>query len=177
MTNYTQSFTNLLQTSGDTLQWAVQQVPVEQFYSVSPRKPESWSVARNVFHVQYYEEHVVLPCMRLWLSGESTERYKREDATRIARYRDYEALAGDEDMAWTQAPDIDTLLARFQTFRSEQINLLLQFTPTVWEEKREAVWGEVTLRWVVTKTYQHTLEHSNDVLKHALYGTGLRSLH
>ncbi|MBM2847059.1 MAG: hypothetical protein HW418_1, partial [Anaerolineales bacterium] len=39
----------------------------------------------------------------------------------------------------------------------------------LWEETRRAVWGPVTLRWVVTKTYQHTAEHTHDVLSLALY--------
>ncbi|HEV2663157.1 MAG TPA: DinB family protein [Ktedonobacteraceae bacterium] len=175
MIDYTQSFMKLLQASGDALQWAVQQVPGEQVYTVSQRRPESWSVARNILHVQYYEEHVVLPCMCLWLADEHAEGYKSEDAAQIARYKDYETLAYDEEMTWKQAPDVETLLERFQTFRSQQINLLPQFAPEAWEEKRKAVWGKVTLRWVVTKTYQHTLEHINEILKHALFGTGLRA--
>jgi hypothetical protein len=97
-----------------------------------------------------------------------------EDAKRIERYKDYEVLVHDEEIAWQQAPDIDMRKEKFREGREEQIALLTLFAPERWEEKRATVWGEVTLRWVITKTYQHTLEHGNDILKHALYGGGLR---
>jgi len=53
--------------------------------------------------------------------------------------------------------------------RAEQIALLPRFENTLWEERRGALWGPVTLRWVVSKTYQHTCEHSHDVLRLALF--------
>jgi len=64
---------------------------------------------------------------------------------------------------------VESLLAQFREIRAEQIALLLKFDDALWEETRRAVWGPVTLRWVVTKTYQHTAEHTHDVLSLALY--------
>ncbi len=173
--NYAQSFASLLQASTDTLPWAIQQIPEDRLYTVLARKPERWSVARHVLHIQYQEEQVVLPCMRLWLSDEQVTPYRVEDDKRIARYRDFEMLVHDEEIAWKQAPDIEMRLTKFRAGRQEQIALLSQFSSDVWEKTRETVWGQVTLRWTITKTYQHTLEHSNDILKHALYGGELRA--
>ena len=114
--------------------------------------------------------------MRLWLSDEHAAPYRLEDAKRIERYKDYEMLVHDEEIVWKQAPDIEMRQEKFRTGRQEQIALLSQFSPEAWEKTRETVWGQVTLRWTITKTYQHTLEHSNDILKHALYGGGLREI-
>ncbi|HEY5004317.1 MAG TPA: hypothetical protein VII61_14245, partial [Ktedonobacteraceae bacterium] len=83
----------------------------------------------------------------------------------------------DEEIAWQQAPNIEMRREKFCEGRKAQIALLTQFAPDVWEETRETVWGQVTLRWTVTKTYQHTLEHSNDILKYGLYGARLRFHH
>ncbi len=60
----------------------------------------------------------------------------------------------------------------FLAGRAEQIKLLAQFGSTAWEATRKAAWGEVTLRWLVTKTYQHTAEHTHDVLRMALFWGG-----
>ncbi|GHO83037.1 DinB family protein [Dictyobacter formicarum] len=172
--DYAQHFTHLLQNSSNDFIWATQQIPVDKLNSVSPLRPDSWSVARNIFHLQFQEEKVVLPNMRLWLSDRTL--YTRQDDALIAHYAAFETLVRDEERAWAQQPDLDVVLKHFQTQRTIQIALLQEIDPTVWEDKRATVWGEVTLRWVVTKTYQHSVEHINDVLKPALYWTGLRRM-
>jgi hypothetical protein len=53
--------------------------------------------------------------------------------------------------------------------RAQQIALLPDFSPSAWDETREMGWGPVTLLWVVTKTYQHTCEHTHDVLRLRLF--------
>lgn len=175
--DYVSSFTTLLQTSTDTLLWAVQQIPEDLLYTVSPKRPESWSVARHVMHLQYNEEQVVLPCMRRWLSDEHAAPQRDEDDKKIERYKSYEMLVHDEEVAWQQAPNREMRQEKFREGRKAQIALLAQFAPDVWEVTRPTVWGQVTLRWTVTKTCQHTLEHSNDILKYGLYGARLRAHH
>ncbi|GCE20239.1 DinB family protein [Dictyobacter kobayashii] len=170
--NYAQHFTHLLQTSCDDFIWAAQQIPVEKLLSVSPRHPDSWSVARNIFHLQFQEEKVVLPNMRLWLTDRAV--YAEQDDALIAHYAAFETLAQDEEAAWSQQPEIEAALKHFQAQRAIQIALLQEIDATAWEEKRATVWGKVTLRWAITKTYQHSVEHINDMLKPALYWTGLR---
>lgn len=34
------------------------------------------------------------------------------------------------------------------------------------------MWGPVTLRWVVSKTYQHTFEHGSTIMRIALFWEG-----
>jgi DinB superfamily len=172
--DYMQSFTTLLQSSTDMLLWTVQQIPEDLFYTISPKRPERWPVARHVMHLQYNEGQVVLPCMRRWLDEEYAIHYKDADDKKIERYGAYEMLVHDEEIAWQQTPAIATWQEKFREGRKAQIALLTQFAPAAWEETRETVWGQVTLRWAITKTYQHTLEHSNDILKYGLYRARLR---
>lgn len=172
--DYTQFFTTLLQSGTDTLLWAIEQVPEDRLYSVPSKRPESWSVARIVMHLHYQEEQVVLPCIRLWLSDKYSALRQSEDEKRIERYKDYAMLTHDEEIIWQQTASIATSREKFRVGRLEQISLIACFAPEQWEQTRETVWGSVTLRWSITKTYQHTVEHCNDILKHALYGGSLR---
>ncbi|GCE06224.1 DinB family protein [Dictyobacter aurantiacus] len=171
--DYVQHFTRLLQSSCNDFIWATRQIAIEKLNSVPPHRPESWSVARTIFHLRFQEEKVVLPNMRLWLVDRAI--YARQDDDLIERYTAFETLMQDEEKAWLQQPDIQAALNHFQAQRTIQIALLQEIDPGIWEDRRATVWGEVTLRWVVTKTYQHSVEHINDVLKPALYWTGLRT--
>jgi hypothetical protein len=49
---------------------------------------------------------------------------------------------------------------------------LPQVPDGMWEETRDSVWGAVTLRWVVSKTYQHTFEHGSTIMRIALFWDG-----
>ncbi len=64
------------------------------------------------------------------------------------------------------------MLIAFRQVRAEQIALLPRVDRSAWEEPRDALWGAVTLRWVLTKTFQHTCEHTHDVLRMALWWGG-----
>lgn len=64
---------------------------------------------------------------------------------------------------------MDACLRSFTTGRDEQRALLARLDPAAWTAARPTGWGDVPLRWVVTKTYQHTAEHTNDVLRIALF--------
>ncbi|HSL29245.1 MAG TPA: DinB family protein, partial [Anaerolineales bacterium] len=76
----------------------------------------------------------------------------------------------DEDLIWSETPDrVENLLEKFRAVRAEQISLLPEFDEAAWHATREAVWGPVTLLWVVSKTYQHTAEHTNDVMRIGLF--------
>lgn len=52
----------------------------------------------------------------------------------------------------------------------EQLALIQHFPEPVWSEERDAIWGSVTSLWAVTKTYQHTPEHTDEVLRAYLWG-------
>ena len=149
----TQWFSTQLDASAEGFLWAVEQVPTERRLARPPRRLGEWNVARHVFHMMYYEQLVALPSMKIWLGEPFTltnEEY-------------------DEDAAWGEGKALESMIADFRAVRAEQIVLLPQFSEQLWEEVRSTMRGDVSLKWVVTKTYQHTNEHTSDVLRMALF--------
>jgi hypothetical protein len=118
-----------------------------------------WSALRHLFHLVWYEREFALPTMRLWLGGPPfTEEGLDDEADWHAQ------RTGVELGAWLHA---------FAEGRDEQRALLARLDPAAWTEERLIGWSDqpwpVPLRWVVAKTYQHTAEHTNDVLRIALF--------
>ena len=144
-------FQSQLQASAEGFIWGVEQVPQERRYVQPPQPLGEWTAARHVFHLLNYERTVAIPSMHQWLG------------------KPCPSVDDDEDIAWGGGQELDNLFAQLRAVRAEQIALLPRFENTLWEERREALWGPVTLRWVVSKTYQHTCEHSHDVLRLALF--------
>ena len=69
--------------------------------------------------------------------------------------------------AWQQEQrSVEELLQQFQTFRHQTIELISTLSEDEWEKPREeAFWNKpLTIQWTVTKAWQHTLEHTHDVL-------------
>jgi hypothetical protein len=153
-TNLTQWFSEHLKSSAEEFVWAVQQVPALRRTIAPPERLSAWSVARHVFHLLAYEEHIALPSMRIWLG----EPFPSIDHL-------------DEDALWNEnaGRDLNEMLEKFREGRAAQIELLSQLSDMAWEETRDALWGQVTLLWVVTKTFQHTAEHIHDILTLALF--------
>jgi len=153
MNNYPQWFREQLQSSADGFVWGTEQVPELRRHAPPPKGLGEWTVARHVFHLWHYEQTVALPSMHQWLGGAMPSLEKV-----------------DEGAAWSKTQDkVEGLLDKFRNVRAEQIALLPKFDDTVWNSTREAVWGPVTLLWVVSKTYQHTAEHINDVMRIGLF--------
>ncbi|HLZ57910.1 MAG TPA: DinB family protein [Ktedonosporobacter sp.] len=150
-------FQEQLQISAAGFVWAAEQVPVEH-HSITPPRPGwlgEWSLARHVFHMLYYEQYLALAqvqeCANLAIT------YVRDE---------------DQDTVWQREKrDIPSMLAEFQRTRSKLITLLASFDKEAWELPREETpWGEtLTLRWYMTKAYQHTCEHTHAVLNLSLF--------
>lgn len=152
----------LLRTSLDSFCWAMEQVPRERWLASPPRHPDQWPAARHAFHLAYYERQLALPSLRQWLGGE----LGGEAPPSVGLEED----AAVEETVWREGHDVEMLLSTVRAVREEQIALLLRHIPLqALDETREAIWGRVTLRWVVTKTLQHTFEHAHDVLRMALW--------
>jgi hypothetical protein len=153
MNNFSQWFLQHLQISADGFVWGTEQVPEGRRYAAPPKGLGDWTVARHVFHLWYYEQTIALPSMQQWLGG----NIPFLDDT-------------DEDVDWSKTQEtVEGLLEKFRIVRAEQIALLPKFDDATWNATREAVWGPVTLLWVVSKTYQHTAEHINDVMRIGLF--------
>lgn len=149
--------TGLLRQSVEDFAWAVEQMPADLRTLSSPRHPDDWAVDRHCFHLLAYERYIALPSMRQW-----------SDGAPLPDERDIP----DEDALWADSTlnrDVDTLLAELRAVRAAQLALLARTPPAAWDEARLALWGTVPLRWVLTKTYQHTCEHTHDVLRLVLF--------
>ena len=147
-----QWFQQQLQTSADSFIWAVEQISQERLY-IAPH-PNRWPIARIVFHLACYEQRLALPSMLQWLGGpKPVVGTQEEDNAR-------------DELDWNDGKghEMQALIADFKEVRSQQLALFPRFTEQNWQEEREAIWGSVSLRWVVTKTYQHTLEHTDETL-------------
>lgn len=151
--NLTQWFENQLQASADGFVWATEQVPHAQHYAQPPDGLGEWTVVRHVFHLAYYEQTLALPSMRQWI-GEASP--SSDDL---------------EELTWerTTNHDMESLLGEFSKVRQQQIELLAQFDDRLWRSMQETIWGPTTLLWVVSKTYQHTAEHTSDVMRIGLF--------
>lgn len=146
-------FQTQLEASSAGFAWAVAQIPAERQDREPPAPLGPWSAARHVFHLLFQEREVALPNWRLWLGGSLNP----------------DAVTPEEDIAWDSRAAVAGLLAQWQQGRAVLLALLPQFPEAAWDETRPALWGAVTLRWVVTKTYQHTAKHIHEVLSLALY--------
>ena len=151
--NSTEWFCAQLQSSADGFVWGAELVPGARRYLQPPKDLGEWTAARHVFHMMNYELTIALPSMQQWLGSEIPN---------------IEVL--DEDRAWAKNRDpFEKLLAQFKEVRADQMALFQKFDADSWGAIREAVWGPVTLFWVVSKTYQHTAEHTSDILRMALF--------
>lgn len=155
-----QWFDQQLGTSTEGFLWSIEQIPHERYY-LSPR-PNRWSVARIIYHMVYYDQFIGLPALRQWIG---------EPFSLAGLTGDMEKDAASEETGWQdgEGHEVQAMIADFRKLRAEQFALLRQFQDAAWSETRDALWGTVTLQWVVTKTYQHTLEHTDEILRSYLW--------
>ena len=151
--NLVNLFRTQLASSAQAFIWAVEQLPEERRLTCPPHGKEEWSAARSAFHLLAYERRLALPSMRLWLGEAFTYDI------------DY-----DEDKEWASGHDLTVTLQQFSQIRDEQSALLALYPDEAWETALfTPAWEEQTLRWVLTKTLQHTFEHTHDVLRMGLF--------
>ncbi len=157
MTDLTSWFRYQLTASADGLEWAYRQIPA-RLHEELPPDPDhlgTWSPARHVWHVTEYERCLAIPAMTKWLAGPPQPQ---EDWP-------------DDDEAWArvQARDADELIEQFRRIRQQQIALLDRYAPEDWSTLRATGWGPKPLAMVVTKTFQHTYEHGDTLLRMGLW--------
>lgn len=142
-----------LTSSAAAFLWAVEQVPTERRLLTPPDPLGEWSVVRHVFHLFAYERRLALPNMRLALG--------------VSYVKD---TTYQEETEWAKGHNLDILLDDFRQIRNEEVALLGSYTAEDWEKNIISPnWEDVTLRWVVTKTLQHTFDHTNSILAMSLF--------
>jgi hypothetical protein len=157
MTDYVSWFRYQLKASADGFEWAFSQIP-PAFLDQLPPDPGylgTWSPARHVWHVTEYERCMSIPAMYGWLPDLTID----------------DPDWPDDDDAWAkvQTRGLEALLSKFRNIRQQQIDLLDQLATTDWNEPRETQWGLKPLSMVVTKTFQHTYEHGDTLLRMGLW--------
>ena len=156
MTDFVKWFRYQLAASADGLEWAYAQIQAEYRAQIPPDPPYfgTWPPARHVWHVTEYERYLALPSMYEWLDIQPPD----DDWP-------------DDDAAWAaaQSKGIDGLVAEFRRVRQQQIDLLDRLADLDWNEPRKTLWGSKPLSMVVTKTFQHTYEHGDTLLRMAIW--------
>jgi hypothetical protein len=154
-----QWFDYQLRSTLDGFVWAVRQVPEDRLYTLPPAALGEWSAAQHVFHMVDYEERLALPSMSQWLGVPPV-------------------IPEVEDVIEKGPRQVDAKLAQFEKVRQAEINLLSKFEPDAWQTvMRTTFWGDVSLFWLVCKTYQHTSEHTHNVLSLTLFWDTTRPDH
>lgn len=147
-----QWFDYQLRSTLDGFIWAVQQVPNKRLYTPPPASLGEWSAAQHLAHMIDYEERYALPGMLQWLGVPSI--IPEENEPGIDRTR----------------RSIEATLEQFKAVRETEISMLSKFDPADWSKVlRTTFWGDTTLYWLVCKTYQHTVEHTHNVLSLTLF--------
>ena len=156
MTNWAAWFTNQLKASADNLVWALSQIPIRVQNELPPHpRWGTWSPARHIWHVTEYERCLVIPTMKQWLD----ESPKPDFAW------------SDDDETWeaVQNRSFEELTAEFLQIRQQQIDMLPHLAGTNWQVPRGTLWGSKPLSFIVTKTFQHTYEHGDVLLRMVLW--------
>lgn len=150
-------FLTQLQVSAEGFEWGFWSVPehLRQAVPIEPQYLGQWPAVRHVWHVTEYERCLALPAMGLWLEG----AHPADNAW------------ADDDETWNanRLLPAQTLIDRFWDVRRQELAVIRTLQTVDWEEKRNTGWGRKPLRWVVTKTFQHTLEHGDTLLRMSLW--------
>jgi hypothetical protein len=65
---------------------------------------------------------------------------------------------------------MEEMLWEFEQVRRAEIDLLPKFDPAAWNStQKTTVWDEVSLYWLVCKTYQYALDHTKNILALSLF--------
>lgn len=157
MTDWASWFRHQLRASGEGFLWAARQIAPRYLLAFPPdsRYLGTWEPARHVWHVAEYERCLVLPSMRQWLGEPLPD----------------DASWPDTDEAWAAVRhrSLEEHCAAFQGVREAQIALLDQLADADWQAPRETLWGHKPMAMVVTKTFQHTYEHGDTLLRMGLW--------
>src|ERR1051325_3876025 len=99
-----------------------------------------------------YEERYVLPSMAQWLGAPPVIPEDTETGLEAT------------------LSSVEEQLIQFKRVRQAQINMLPKLDQAAWNSiQRTTFWGNVSLYWLVTKTLQHTAEHTHNILSLVLF--------
>jgi hypothetical protein len=157
------------------MEWAVSILPEQWHHDLPGFYPkDEWSVAMNLAHLAVYEEAIANPVLdALAAGGDGVGSVKSAD----------EGWFLQDALAMARAPT-GQLMDRLRAARLRHIELVEGFDPErfntpvtpLWSASRgpggKHGWDGALLQppgWVAAKTFQHTWEHGNAILRMALF--------
>lgn len=120
----------------------------------------------NLAHLVVYDESIAVPVLESLAEGDDGTTKIRTDNENWF-YNDAVTLCGES---------LDGLIERLQTARARQLKLASSFSANDWNRRWSPTFssglhgsGPHSPAWVASKTFQHTWEHGNAVLRAALF--------
>jgi hypothetical protein len=150
-----------------TIEWAVERVPDKWTHALPDFYPgDAWSVAMNLAHMTIYEEEISGPVLRALAAG--------GDGLGAARSRREDWFLNDA-VALSHAP-VSEIMRRLVAGRADQIASVAGYDEDRFNAPVTPLWASGrhgapphSAGWVATKTFQHTWEHGNAILRMALF--------
>lgn len=156
-----------LRDSLETVTWAAREVPPAYTHALMPGlPPDAWTVAMNLAHLIVYEEGIAGPILQSLASG--------ADGTTLIR-TDNEGWFYNDAVAMSEDA-LESLVDRLTVARQRQLELVASLSPVDWNRRWSTTFssgihgnGPHSPAWIATKSFQHTWEHGNAVLRAALF--------
>ncbi len=137
-------------------EWALAQLPPGRLATPPPRHLSEWPTLRHLLHLAHYERTVALPSLLYLLTGDVAPlRHARQEA----------------DDSYTGREEVAALLSELGRVKEQERRLLEEASAELWTVARlHPYYGAaVSARWMLQKSYQHTLEHLTAVWQMALF--------
>ncbi|MEX0801115.1 MAG: DinB family protein [Dehalococcoidia bacterium] len=150
-----------------TLEWATSLVPPQWTHALPDYySPGEWSVAMILAHLVIYEETMAAPVLEALAAGGDGV-----DAAPSPGEGSLSAAKAISDSA------VEELLERLAASRTRQIEIVKSYAPERFNEPVTSLWVNSPIHgrslhsagWVATKTFQHTWEHGNAIMRVALF--------
>ena len=141
-------------------------VPAQWTHTPPPGSPEgAWSMAMNLAHMVVYEEQLATPVLEAMSAGGNAQDL-------VPGGGEEWLLGGATAIA---SEPIETLAARLRAVRERAIAIVESTPADLFNQPRTMLWSgrnggkPLALSWVATKTFQHTWEHGNAILRVAMF--------
>ncbi len=134
-----------LEANGKELVWYVGRLADDQIHALP--EPNAWNIHQVLCHVRDTERQVFLS---------RAQRILKEDAPQVVAFDQHAWM----DQHYWPAEPLKTVLSQFKSARRRLIALLVKTNDKQWA--RYAIHpelGNISLEWLVTHCYNHTMEH------------------